>query len=303
MYSERVTAFVLRVRLFSGCVMSILSDHCVFGLTAKHGSSSLFRVFGAEDFGCRRAKSLAVTQSRSMQTMLNRVKEPYFAKIHQQPSNSLNRLLLWSICVVAITFALFAAFPGSALAQAGGKREAGKNDGSTAKSRRNAPKSTPGMTKAREAAALAFVREHHAELEELLIQLGESQPKQYEAAIRDLFRTSERLAAFHERDSDRYAMELTTWKLNSRVQLLSARLLMTPADKQLREKLKQAMLDHAAVRRELLTLERERVTKRLDKIEAQIKSIDQGAERMVDRQIKNLLDGPQKSDVKTSSGK
>ncbi len=168
---------------------------------------------------------------------------------------------------------------------------------------RNVAKSTPGMTKAREAAALAFVREHHPELEELLIQLGESQPKQYEAAIRDLFRTSEKLAAFHERDADRYAMELASWKLNSRVQLLSAQLLMSPADKALRAKLKQAMLDHAAVRRELLTLERERVTKRLEKLDAQIKNIDQGAERMVDRQIKNLLSGPEKSDVKTSSGK
>ena len=65
-------------------------------------------------------------------------------------------------------------------------------------------KKTPGgMNVAREAAALAFVHEHHPELESLLASLKERQPKQYEAAIRDLFRHSERLAGYQEKDAAR----------------------------------------------------------------------------------------------------
>lgn len=156
-------------------------------------------------------------------------------------------------------------------------------------------KPAPGMTKAREAAALAFVREHHPELEQLLIQLKESQPKQYEQAVRDLFRTSERLATFHERDPPRHNLELKAWQAKSRVQLLSATLLMTPRDKQLRTKLKQLLLDEAKVRRELLKLEQNRVQRRLEKIEAQINDIDANAERTAERQVKLLLERPGKS--------
>jgi hypothetical protein len=152
-----------------------------------------------------------------------------------------------------------------------------------------------GMTKSREAAALAFVREHHGELESLLVQLKESQPKQYETAIRDLFRASERLAGFQEKDRERHDLELKAWQAKSRVQLLSATLLMSPSDAQLKDKLKRALLDDASVRREILELERDRITRRLARLEAQIQSIDAGAERTAERQIKLLLEGTKKS--------
>lgn len=153
------------------------------------------------------------------------------------------------------------------------------------------PNSNSGMTKAREAAALAFVREHHPELQALLIQLKESQPKQYEQAVRDLFRTSERLASFQERDGQRHDLELKAWKTRSRVQLLSAMLLMSPQDQSTASKLKQALLDENDVRREILELERERITKRLERIETQMEAIDNNAERAAARQIKQLIEG------------
>ena len=148
-----------------------------------------------------------------------------------------------------------------------------------------------GMTKAREAAALAFVREHHAELEALLIQLKESQPKQYEQAVRDLFRTSERLAVWQEKDPQRHEVELNAWQARSRVQLLSATLLMTPQDKSTAEKLKQALLEENKVRRKILLLDHERTSRRLERIEAQIESLEKNADKAVDRHIKQLIDG------------
>jgi len=86
------------------------------------------------------------------------------------------------------------------------------------------PKGLQGFTPEREAAALTFVRAHHPELAELLDRLKTRRPQEYQKAIRELFRASERLAQSQEQAPQRYEMELSEWKLQSRVQLLVARM-------------------------------------------------------------------------------
>src|SRR5206468_2527102 len=51
------------------------------------------------------------------------------------------------------------------------------------------------VTPEREAAAITFVQRNHAELADLLASLKASQPQEYERAIRDIYRTTERLKA------------------------------------------------------------------------------------------------------------
>ena len=85
--------------------------------------------------------------------------------------------------------------------------------------------------------------------------------------------------------------------------LLSATLLMTPRDKPLRAKLKQALLDESSIRRELLLLEQDRTKKRLDKIQSQLDNIESNAQRMAERQIKQLLEGPKKTSAEKASAK
>jgi hypothetical protein len=157
------------------------------------------------------------------------------------------------------------------------------------------------MTKAREAAALAFVREHHSELEQLLNHLRENQPQQYDAAIRDLFRTSERLAGYQENDAQRYELELKAWKLKSRIQLMSANLLMSPQDQELRAKVKEAIREQLTVRGELLALERERTATHLQSLDSQIEKLKSGADKMAERQLQSLLEGNKKREVKTTT--
>jgi hypothetical protein len=167
---------------------------------------------------------------------------------------------------------------------------------------KNLPAKRPAakMTKAREAAALAFVREHHGELEQLLSHLRENQPQQYDEAIRDLFRTSERLAGFQEKDAARYDLELKAWKLRSRIQLMSANLLMSPQDEELRAKVKEAIHEQLAVRGELLALERERTATHLQNLDGQIERLKSDADKMAQRQLEALLEGNKKRDVKVS---
>src|SRR5262245_8457794 len=59
---------------------------------------------------------------------------------------------------------------------------------------RSAPAAAPPFTPESEAAALKFVGENHRELGALLKQLKASSPEEYKRAIRDLFRTTEKLA-------------------------------------------------------------------------------------------------------------
>src|SRR5437667_2174995 len=97
------------------------------------------------------------------------------------------------------------------------------------------------VTPEREAAVLTFVQRNHAELADLLAALKTNEPEQYERAIRDIFRTTERLAQIQERDPLQYELEIAAWTSQSRVELLAAKLKMGPSDdliKQLREALK-----------------------------------------------------------------
>ena len=78
---------------------------------------------------------------------------------------------------------------------------------------RKVPAGPQTVTPEREAAARTFVSRHHPELVALLDHLQTSEPKQYQRAVRELFRASERLAQFREQDEGRYALELETWKV------------------------------------------------------------------------------------------
>ena len=111
----------------------------------------------------------------------------------------------------------------AAVKEASPKQNASKEDPAKNKNGKNKPGGW--VTPEREAAVMTFVKQHHAELAELLVQLKASNSKEYEQAIRELFRTSERLAQIQERDMPQYELELKHWQVQSRVQLLSARVL------------------------------------------------------------------------------
>src|ERR1044072_4454752 len=96
------------------------------------------------------------------------------------------------------------------------------------------------VTPEREAAVLTFVQRSHAELADLLRALRDTQPSEYERAIKEIFRTTERLAQIQERDPLQYELEIVVWTAQSRVQLLAARLKMEESD-ELVAKLREAL--------------------------------------------------------------
>lgn len=165
----------------------------------------------------------------------------------------------------------------------------------------NQPEKTPGgkpmkpagdpfsLTPEREAAAMTFVKQHHPELAELVSVLKESRPKEYHKAIRDLYRASEQLANLHEADLQRYNLELKAWRIQSRVQLLVARVQMAPTDEKLTSELKAELSQQVDVRLEILELERQRLSERAGRLDSQIDKLKLSRDSHVERQLSELI--------------
>lgn len=147
----------------------------------------------------------------------------------------------------------------------------------------------PGFTAEREAAAITFVKMHHPELADLLARLKQHSRTEYERAIRELFRTSERLAQYQEKNAQRYEFELQNWKLGSRVQVLSAKLAMN-ADPVLKQELREVLRERAELKRNQLQAERDRTAARLAELERELK---QDMNVTVDQQVEQLVQGTQ----------
>lgn len=164
----------------------------------------------------------------------------------------------------------------------------------------------PSFSPEREAAALTFARLHHKELHNLLKSLKKSDEKEYQQAIRELFRTSETLASIKDRDKKRYELDLREWKLKSRIQLMAARLRMSRSDSMIDE-LREALLEQQDVRLERLKLDRDRTQKKLDRVQKSIDQLEKDKQARVQRQLKQLVRQPKASPPKKgkdqSSGK
>jgi hypothetical protein len=150
-------------------------------------------------------------------------------------------------------------------------------------------KSRPAIavTPEREAAVLTFVQRNHAELAELLGYLKTSQPEEYERAIREIFRTTERLALVQERDPLQYELEVVSWTAQSRVQLLAAKLKMESNDELLKQ-LREALKSQNEAKLALLKHERQKAEDRVGKLSSEIARFEKDREKVIDRQLQVL---------------
>jgi hypothetical protein len=172
------------------------------------------------------------------------------------------------------------------------KAASDKSDETAAKPWKNRG-ALPAFTAEREAAALTFVAAHHPELSPLLSYLKKSRPHEYERVIRRLFVDSERLAHSREVQPARYELELKGWMLESRIQLLVARLTMdrTP---ELEQKLRAALSEQLDVRREMLVFDRERMMSRVGQLDKELSQLDGHREQFLEERFQKALNPPKK---------
>jgi hypothetical protein len=137
---------------------------------------------------------------------------------------------------------------------------------------KKAAKKAIELDEAQETGAVAFAREHHPELAELLSQLKMSNRREYAQAIRELSNASTRLDRIKRQTPDRYDAALDAWKLDSRIKLLAAKSSMAE-DPALEVELKDALKQRIELRLRELTAERDRLNARLKNLERQIQTI------------------------------
>jgi hypothetical protein len=153
---------------------------------------------------------------------------------------------------------------------------------------RNPPGALPVFTPEGEAAALKFVGENHRELAALLKQLKANSPEEYKRAIRELFRTTEKLAQTKSTDVDRYDLDLEGWKIDSEIRLLAAKLTMGD-DEELRGKLRKQFAKKNKLQVQRLELEKRRAEQRLKKIDENIEKLKRDQDQIADRQMTEIL--------------
>lgn len=195
---------------------------------------------------------------------------------------------LAAICLLIVAWPLLAQ---EASAPRGGNKNSAKED------------RQPGFTPQREAAALSFVRQHHPELGDLLTQLKSGNKREYQRAINELFVASERLAQSQERDPIKYELDLQVWKLDSRIRLLAARIVMNDNDL-LEAELKDLLVRKIDVQLELQMLDRQRVSARLEKLDANIERLRKQRENEAQKSLSKILAEIQKTrPAKKSAGR
>ncbi|GAB4150151.1 MAG: hypothetical protein Tsb009_24810 [Planctomycetaceae bacterium] len=168
----------------------------------------------------------------------------------------------------------------------------------------NADKKPMVLTASRKAAALEFAKKHHPELAKLLVGLESRNPKAYQRAMRQLYRTSERLARLQERlPAERFEMELKLWKNESRIRLLAARIsLSKKPSARLQADLKKALHERVNLRIQKLRDERARLAQKLEKLDASIRAVESNREQAAASFLKRYQSGLRLKS-RTTSGK
>lgn len=143
------------------------------------------------------------------------------------------------------------------------------------------------FTTEREAAALAFVKDNHAELLSVLVPLRDMERPQYEKAIIEIFRTSETLGDLRDRDPKRYELQRLSWQLKSQIDLAAATLAKSDDEstRSLLRSLLQRQLDNQIA---LMTLERDRAKERAAKLDGDIQRLKAKADESIEQRMRRL---------------
>ena len=171
------------------------------------------------------------------------------------------------------------------LALVGGLAQVSAQENGTGKNTERKSQAKDVSPAEREIAALEFAREHHRELAELVAKLKDGKPRDYDRAIQELYRASERLARVKDRTPRVYEFELKGWKLDSRIRLLQARMTMAE-DQELEDQLRKALTERAEHRIARLKADREQLTDNLRKVEERLAEAEKA--RDVEAELKAL---------------
>ena len=136
------------------------------------------------------------------------------------------------------------------------------------------------LTPGRQTAAMTFAKLHHPELADLLTHLKQQNRAEYKHAIREIYQTSEQLARTRERWPERYQLNLEAWKLDSRIRLMLAHIMISKNDVELDGELEKLLLKRVDIQVQQLTVQRERLTQQLERVTRRVEKLDASISRI-----------------------
>lgn len=174
------------------------------------------------------------------------------------------------------------------------KKSAMKFDGKQVNDKDSAQATKAEFSPEEETVVQKFVATNHPELEPVLGSLKKKHAREYAKAINDLSQTHAKLEQVRKHDKQRYQRDLEAWQLKSRIQLLVARIQLSPNDEKLRAELKTAVTEQVTQQREQLKAERERLAQRIEKLDAQLEKLSGDSTVQVEQRMKQWLASAEK---------
>ncbi len=138
-----------------------------------------------------------------------------------------------------------------------------------------------------EARCLAFAREHHPELADLLDRLASMDETQFRKAIADLHRDVDRLDKLRDKFPAKHGGELKRWKIESRIRLLAARGAMSDSPEYQAE-LRAAVAERIDLKAAQLAEEKAQIEARLRKIDESLAELDKDREKLIAGEVARL---------------
>lgn len=204
--------------------------------------------------------------------------------------------LLWTVVVLLIPFsANLLADTGTGTQNLPAEKEASSSSKILAK------KGELSITPERETAVMMFIERNHADLKEVLVHLKLNRRKEYEKAIRELYRESERINQVKDNNPKLYDLELKAWTIKSRIQLVSARLAMGNHD-ELRGQLKELINEQIDVRLAIMRNNRDFAQQRVKRIDQEMERLEAERQRVVEDRLRLLTKSAADSQSKVKLG-
>jgi hypothetical protein len=139
-----------------------------------------------------------------------------------------------------------------------------------------------------ELTALAFAKEQHPELAKLLAPMKTAHPKEYQKALRELYRVSDRLTRMQARQPERYAIEINLWKAESRLRLVVAKSAMVDDDER-REQIEKLVTERNTLKLQLLEFEKGESEQRVAQLSKQIEALKLQEADAVRKEVDRLV--------------
>jgi hypothetical protein len=153
----------------------------------------------------------------------------------------------------------------------------------------DAPKPAKPLNARQERQILDFARIHHPELADLLEKLKTADPPEYQRALADLKPARHRLLRLEEREAAEFPRELALWKIESRIRLLMAQMVVEEDDDALLENnLKPLLAERRELKQQSLQFERKRIADRLANVDRQLEQLQGPEETYTANEMKRL---------------